>query len=190
MAEGLLRRRLAVAGIDADIRSAGVSGLSGVSGVAVSAAAVEVLAERGIDLVGHVSRTVAADDIAAADLVVGMERRHVREAVLLVPDARAWSFTLRDLVRRAEVAAPRPPGESIRSWAAGLAAGRTNADLLGLGDDGVADPIGRPKDDYERTATELDGLIARLVARLFPVLAAESVALATDSGAKTVGGWR
>lgn len=165
MAEGLVAHRLRQAGIDADVRSAGV--LSG--GMAASPEAVEVLAARGIDLAGHVSRTMAAEEILAADLVIGMERRHVQEAVVLAPPAEAWSFTLRDLVRRAEAAAPRGPGETIREWAARLAAGRDRSELLGVGDDGIADPIGRPKVHYERTAAELDDLLGRLIARAFAV---------------------
>ena len=184
MAEGLLRHRLDDAGAAVEVRSAGI--LPG--GVAASAPGVEVLAGRGIDLSAHVSRTMASDEIAAADLVIGMERRHVQDAIVRVPAAEAWSFTLRDLVRRAEAASPRAGGERLRTWAARLAAGRPRAALLGVGDDGVADPIGQPRAAYERTAAELDDLLARLVARAWPptdVFAVESVAPATDRTAKT-----
>jgi protein-tyrosine phosphatase len=181
MAEGLLRHRLDPA--DVEVRSAGI--LPG--GVAASAPGVEVLAARGIDLSAHLSRTMASDEIAAADLVVGMERRHVQEAVVRVPGAEAWSFTLRDLVARAEAADPRRQGESLRAWAGRLAAGRPRSALLGVGDDAVADPIGQPRAAYERTALELDDLLARLAARAWPrsVLAPGSAAGATDPGART-----
>ena len=163
MAEGLLRHRLEAAGIDADVRSAGI--LPG--GVAASAPAVDVLRSRGIDLARHVSRTMAVEEIASADLVLGMERRHVQEAVVLVPEAEPWSFTLRDLVRRAEVSPPRAPTESLREWAARVGSGRSRADLLGVGDDTIEDPIGRTRAHYERTAAELDDLLGRLVDRAF-----------------------
>ena len=160
MAEGLLRHRL---GDAVQVRSAGI--LPG--GVAASAPGVEVLAARGIDLAAHVRRTMDNRELAEADLVIGMERRHVQEAIVRVPAAEAWSFTLRDLVRRAEAASPRRPGERLRAWAARLAAGRGRADLLGVGDDAVDDPIGLPRAAYERTAAELDDLLGRLVDRAF-----------------------
>lgn len=167
MAAGLL-----AALADAEVASAGL--LPG--GAPATEHARAVLADRGVDLAGHVSRTIAADAVAAADLVVGMERRHVQEAVVLVPAAEAWSFTLRDLVARAEAAEPRGGHEPVRDWARRLAAGRPRSALLGTGDDAVADPIGRPRKDYERTAAELEDLVRRLVdrARLRP--AARSVA--------------
>jgi protein-tyrosine phosphatase len=163
MAEGLLRRRLEDAGIDAEVASAGI--MQG--GVAASGPAVDVLAARGIDLGGHVSRTMAADEIDAADLVIGMERRHVQEAIVLAPAAERYAFTLIDLARRAAGAEPRAAGETVRQWAARLAAGRSRSDLLGVGDDSVADPIGRSKSHYERTAAELDDLLATIVDRAF-----------------------
>ena len=163
MAEGLLRRRLEDAGVDADVASAGI--LPG--GVPASGPAVEVLAARGIDLGAHVSRTMAADEIAAADLVIGMERRHVQEAIVLAPEAEHYAFTLIDLATRAEQATPRAPGETLRHWATRLAAGRRRTDLLGVGDDSVVDPMGRSKSHYERTATELDELLTTIVDRAF-----------------------
>jgi protein-tyrosine phosphatase len=168
MAEGLLRHHLDAGGVDAEVASAGIMD----GGVAASGPAVDVLAARGIDLAAHRSRRMAAEEIAAADLVLGMERRHVQEAVVLVPDAEARSFTLKDLVRRAELDAPRRDGEALRAWAARLAATRDRAELLGIGDDAVEDPIGRSKSHYERTAAELDELLRRLVARAFPASAA------------------
>lgn len=163
MAEGLLRRRLDDAGVDAEVASAGI--LPG--GVEASGPAVDVLAARGIDLAAHVSRRMAREEVAAADVVVGMERRHVQEAIVLAPQAEAWSFTLIDLARRAAEADPRAPGETLRHWAGRLAAGRPRTDLLGVGDDSVADPMGRSRSHYERTAAELDELLGTIVERAF-----------------------
>jgi protein-tyrosine-phosphatase len=139
-----------------------------------------VLRARGISLEGHVSRTMVADEIADADLVLGMERRHVQEAIVHVPEAEAWSFTLRDLVRRAEVAPARAEGESVREWAARLSSGRNRSDLLGVGDDTVEDPIGRSRQHYERTAAELDDLLGRLVDRAFVTSATQAQAAVNE----------
>lgn len=171
MAEGLLRHRLAERGIDATVDSAGL--LPG--GAPATPFALEALADRGIDLTAHRSRTLAEPevDLAAADLVVTMERRHLQEAVLLVPEVRSRTFTLVDLVRRAEAAAPRRPDQDLRAWADHLASGRMHSELLGVGDDSVADPIGEPRASYEATAALLDDLVTRLLDRAWPDTAAE-----------------
>lgn len=164
MAAALLARRLADRGVPAEVVSAGL--LAG--GAAASRRALQAMADRGLDLSGHRARRVDPGDVAAADLVIGMERRHVREATAEVPEALAWSFTLRDLVARAEAAEPRRADESLRDWAARLAADRGAPDLLGEGEDSIADPIGGSAATFERTADELDDLLARLVDRAFP----------------------
>lgn len=147
MAAGLLRRMA-----DADVESAGL--LAG--GMPATDHARAVVG--GLD--DHVSRTVTADLVRGADLVLGMERRHVLEAVVLVPEAVAWSFTVKDLARRAE---PRRAAESLRAWAARIAADRPRPELLGSGDDEISDPIGQPRRAYERTASELRELLSAIV---------------------------
>lgn len=171
MAEGILRHLLGSHGIAATVDSGGL--LPG--GSPATPHAVDVVAERGIDLTGHVSRTLADVDLAGADLVITMERRHLQEAILLEPSVRARSFTLPELVRRAEAVPPRPAGVDLREWAAQLSAGRANADLLGSGD-GVEDPIGRSRARYLDTAALLDALLRRFVARAWPAEASAGAA--------------
>lgn len=171
MAEGILRHLLADHGVAASVDSGGL--LPG--GAPATADAVSVTAERGIDIAGHRSRALAEVDLAGADLVVAMERRHLQEAILLEPSVRPRTFTLPELVRRAEEAAPRQPEETLREWAARLAAPRTTADLLGT-DDGVADPIGRSRARYVETAELLDALLRRVVARAWPAGSAAGAA--------------
>ena len=82
-----------------------------------------------------------------------MERRHVREVVVL--DQRAWSraFTLKELVRRASEVGPRASEESLAEWLQRVNAGRRPADLLGQSrDDDVADPTTDPLADYDAMA--------------------------------------
>ena len=111
-----------------------------------------------------------------------MTREHVREAVVLVPDAFERTFTLRDLVRRAEAADPPPDGvdqdpEAFQAWLGALGAGRRAVDLMGdSSDDDVTDPMGRSRRFYERTAAELEDLVDRFVAIACPTPAqADSV---------------
>lgn len=162
MAEALLRARLAERGIDGvRVRSAGL--LPG------GAPATDHARSTVPGLDGHVSRTLDADLVADADLVIAMARPHLREAAVLAPGAFDKTFALRDLVRRAEAAGPRAPGEPLAAWVARVAAGRRPADYLADDPaDDVADPIGEPLAQYRRTARELDDLLARFVSLAWP----------------------
>jgi ribose 5-phosphate isomerase B len=127
-----------------------------------------VIAGRGLDLGRHRSRQLAAEQIARADLIIGMARRHVREVVLLDRSAENRTFTLKELVRRAD-GRPRRPDEPVDAWLAGLAADRQHDDLLGDSDvDDVSDPIGGPPEVYAECADELDALLARLTELVWP----------------------
>jgi protein-tyrosine phosphatase len=102
--------------------------------------------------------------VTGADLVLGMARQHVREVVLLDPAAWPYSFTLKELVRRGELAGPWARGQSLDEWLAKVAADRTHSEMLGASAaDDVADPIGGPRSRFEATAAELSELMAALV---------------------------
>ena len=165
MAEALLRHRLEERGIDAHVHSAGLLD----DGEPASRHGVDLLAARGIDLSAHRSRRMATDMLRDADLVIGMARRHVREAVVLAPETWFKTFTLKELVRRGDDRGPRAPGQPLAEWLEKLHAGRTRADLLGDSRaDDVFDPIGSPRSAYEEVAAELDALLARAVDLTFP----------------------
>lgn len=173
MGEVLLRDRLARAGVEAHVHSAGLIS----EGVPASAHGVKVMAKRGLDLKAHRSRPMTAPAVAEADLVIAMAREHVREAVVLEPDAFARTFTLRELARRATGVGPRRVGpdgalEPLATWLARVGAGRRPAGLLGTSaDDDVADPIGLSKRAYERTAQEIESLVDTVVGHAFPASA-------------------
>jgi protein-tyrosine phosphatase len=159
MAEALFARRLREAGITSNVHSAGLL----YDGEAPPPDGIEAMAALGIDTSAHRSRKMNAEMLRDADLVVGMAKEHVREAVLLVPAAWRKTFTLKELVRRGEETGARAPGQSLHDWVSSLHEGRTRADMLGASaDDDVADPIGRKRSFYEQTAAELDDLTARL----------------------------
>jgi protein-tyrosine-phosphatase len=75
MATGFLQRRLAEKGLDTrhQVISAGVWA---VDDRPASEHAVAVMAERGIDISGHIAHTVNADDVSEADLILVMSREH------------------------------------------------------------------------------------------------------------------
>jgi protein-tyrosine phosphatase len=160
MTAALLQSRLAAAGIRASVRSAGLRG----GGLPPSPEAVAAMAARGLDVSGHRSRALAADDLAATDLILAMAREHLRHAVVLLPPAWPRAFTLRELVRRGELAGARQPGEDMAGWLGRAHAGRQRSALLGdcAGDD-IADPAGGPLQLCTATADLLDDLLARLI---------------------------
>jgi len=159
MAEGLLRQKLADAGVDARVHSAGLYE----DGRPASDDGIAVMADRGIDTSQHCSRRMTAEMLSGADLIIGMAREHVREAVLTAPDIWTRTYTLKELVRRGNDVGPRAAGQSLDEWLPKVHAGRTRNELLGSSEaDDVADPIGQPRAVYERTADELDRLTTRL----------------------------
>jgi protein-tyrosine phosphatase len=160
MAEALLRDRLARRGAAANVYSAGLLD----AGRPASAHGIDVLRQRGLDLTGHRSRTFTAEALDRADLVVGMARLHVREAVAAAPGAWRKTFTLKELVRRGEDIGPRAHGQPLEEWLLKAHAGRIPADLLGESDDDdIFDPIGSTRQVYEATANEIEDLVDRLV---------------------------
>lgn len=167
MAEALLRHHLSAAGVDVRVSSAGLM----VGGRPATAHGQAAMADRGLDLSRHESRQLDRELIAGADLVIGMAREHIREVAVLDADALKRSFTLKELVRASTAVGPRRAGEPVDAWLQRVGAGRRREALLGAGHDDaydVEDPVGRGRADYEETATELDGLIERLVALAWP----------------------
>jgi protein-tyrosine phosphatase len=164
MAEAILLGLLERRHIDVEVVSAGIL----VGGQPMDADALATVARDGPDMNVHRSQSVDTESIEAADLVLCMERHHVREIVVRAPNAWGYTFTLKELVRRGEAVGPRPPGISIETWLAEAAEGRTRRDLLGASDaDDIADPIGRPLAVMEATADLLRDLCERLADLLF-----------------------
>jgi protein-tyrosine phosphatase len=162
-AEALLRHRTEALGVDVRVTSAGLLD----DGNRAATHSVDLMAEQGLDLSGHRSRRLTADAIRSSDLILGMAREHVREAVVMVPGAFPKSFTLKELVRRGESLGPRGD-EDLASYLARAHAGRTSRDLLGnSATDDVADPIGLPRGAYEHMVGELQHLLDRLVRLLW-----------------------
>lgn len=162
MAEVMLRSALGDAPVD--VESAGLR----TEGLPSPQHAIDAMAARGLDLAGHRSRLVTVELVSSADLVLGMEPRHVRETVVLADESWPRTFTLRELVRRAEAAGQRDEEQRLSSYLPALGAGRSRLDLLDDDTDALRDPYGGSAADYERTARSLDELLGHLVALLWP----------------------
>lgn len=172
MAEVLLRHHLELAGVRATVSSAGLYE----GGAPATDHGVAAMAERGLDLRGHVSRQVDPLLLVDADLVIAMAREHVREAAVLHPGALAKTFTLKELVHGAEIVGLRAPDEALASWLDRLGATRSREALLSAGYDDqldVEDPVGRGMGDYRDTAGLLDRLLGRVVRVAFPAATQE-----------------
>jgi protein-tyrosine-phosphatase len=160
MAEALLRARLDDLGVDAVVASVGRL----YDGERASGGARAAMAARGLDLGGHRSRRASLDDLRRADLVLTMERDHVRRLVVADPSSWPRTFALRELVRRAERIGARRPDEPLADWLARAHEGRSTIALIDpCPEDDVDDPIGGPTAGYLRTAELLDDLLDRLV---------------------------
>lgn len=160
MAEVLLARALP----DAEVTSAGTSYEGGVGAARGS---LRAMAARGLALDTHRSRRLGREMLDEADLVIGMAREHVREAVVSNPGSFSKTFTIKELVRRGESVGPRRPDQSVEDWLAEVHEGRRTGDLLGEDPrDDVGDPMGGPDEDFEETAVEIEALVSRLVALL------------------------
>ncbi len=165
MAAALLARQTQGLAEPVEVSSAGV--LDG--GRPVPAEVLEVMAPFGIDLSAHRSQTLTADLLQGCDLVIGMGRRHIQEAILLDPPCWPQAFTLKELIRRSEAIGPRRSDQGIRSWIEAAQGDRTRTSLAHRSAaDEVVDPYGRSLDRYRATAAELDQLTAQLARLLWP----------------------
>jgi protein-tyrosine phosphatase len=165
IAEALFKTAVAQRNLPVDVSSAGFMEAGQESPPEVGA----VLSQRGVTFPRHVSRKVSMSELARADLIIGMERSNVREAVVLDPAIWPRTFTLKELARRGTIAPTRVPGQSLDAWLARLGAGRSRAELQGASSiDDVADPYGNTILAYQATLTELDGLIRQVVELIWP----------------------
>jgi protein-tyrosine phosphatase len=155
--EVVLASALASADVEAEVRSVGV--MSG--GIPAVEDAVAVVGERGLDLTSHSSSQVDGSVLEWADLVLTMERSHVRQLATVDPNALGKAFTWREFVRRGESSPPNG-SQSVSDWVRLLALGRDPKSLLRPStSDDIADPIGKPRKAFVAVADELTELSER-----------------------------
>jgi protein-tyrosine phosphatase len=162
MAAAFAQHHLDANGVDAQVTSAGIRG----GGVLVDPDAVEVMAERELDISANTPRlldrvTVAED---GADLIVVMTRAHLQEVVAVAgPGVFGRSFTAKELARRTyrvmfERGVDQP---TLAAWRDAVGDGRLAKNLMGDDPaDDIADPYGKSLAEHRRTADELDALMA------------------------------
>jgi protein-tyrosine phosphatase len=164
MAMGLLAHHLSLRGMDSRVHSAGTLGWGGPA----TQHAVETLAARGLDLTEHLSRRVSGEDVAEADLILGMTRDHVNGVMIHDRTARERAFVMGEIVRLGRKVGPRRPEQSVREWCSLLAALRPPNRPPGIGADEIADPVGEGLDVYRATADQLDAMCREVAELLLP----------------------
>ena len=131
MAEAFARRRFDERGLDIGVSSCGLLE----SDREVPGEIGTLMEARGLDVWGHRSRTMTAEMLMSASLILGMERLHVREAATLAPQVFDRTFTLPELVRRIEEFDATPDADAdvsseahVEAPGGSAAAPATNAD--------------------------------------------------------------
>ncbi|MGB3409609.1 MAG: hypothetical protein WBA45_00320 [Microthrixaceae bacterium] len=165
MAEAIATAQLRELGVTTLVRSCGV--LEG--GYEAASGAVRAMKGRGLDISEHVSATLGADTVAAAHLVLAMERRHLTEIAGLDLDALGRAFTLKELAELATQVGYRRPGLSIESWIEQANRFREPSTVLSFdtGSD-LKDPMGGPQRAFNRSADEITTLLDVVWSHLFP----------------------
>ena len=181
LAEQLLRKSLAAAGVNAVVTSAGTHAMTG-SAMTPEAAALSV--EYGAASTQHVARQLTEQLIADADLVLTATRDHRRDVVTLLPKATRYTFTLNQFARLVapanalnslvETAIPTPqpasgsqPSRDFPAYIASVAATRglhPSPTLPSLDD--VDDPYRQSAAVYARAAAAINGSVTTITAAL------------------------
>lgn len=160
---GLLAHHGRAAGVPLDVSSAGFASAD----EPALERAVRLLADRGVDAGGHRSRRLDAADVRTADLLVTAERAHVVSVAGRWPEAYPRTFTLPELVQRAEDAGARA-GRPLDAWVLAVNDGRPSAfEYLDRSDvPEIDDPTGGRPAEWARAFAEIDALTARLAGAL------------------------
>lgn len=179
MAEALLRSRLAERAPELVVGSAGLL----FDDRPADPKAVKALARQGLDLRDHRARTISLELLAPTSLILGMERRHVREVAALDRTLFARSFTLPELVVLGGVVGPRSPEQDLRAWAEAIGARRNPADYAY--DDRlteVPDPYGGSSRAFRECADTLTARIDALIELAWPTPRGDDVAPVAPGG--------
>lgn len=169
MAAALFTEQIERVSDPVEVSSAGIGATEGLAGRGVPDEVVEVMAPYGIHLEAHRSRALTQPLVERADLIIGMSRRHVQEAILMDPPSWPKSFMLKELVRRGEELGPRRSDQGFRSWIDLVHGDRTRQSLAHRSrTDDIDDPYGQSLARYRDTAAALAELTSRLAQLLWP----------------------
>jgi len=132
-----LQAHLAARRLHAHLVSAGFND----TGLPATPEVAAALAANGLDVSAHRSRRVTGPMAEGADLIVTAERIHVMRVCEDDHGLFARTFTLPELVNRAEAVGPRRQAP-LEEWLAALNEGRSQATFLTSPVGQIADPTG------------------------------------------------
>nr|WP_276584303.1 low molecular weight phosphatase family protein [Brevibacterium permense] len=141
------------------------AGTVGVSGAPVTNEVRSLAAEWGFDLSGFRARRLERSDIIDADLIIGMERWHRSQAVILEPGALRRSFTLREFARIIRPFSTVDGLTSRRRWTQLVAQAQRSRMPHADGPDG--DDVVDPHDDWSRLS---ETMIDQMVPDVFDIV--------------------
>jgi protein-tyrosine-phosphatase len=136
-------------------------------GIPADPSAVEVAAELGRDLSGHLSMAASAAMIRSTDLVLCMTAVHVRNVIQLESEALLKTCQLRSFVRLANEIGPRHTYESVADWSQRVITARQTEELFSDTDD-ITDPIGESITVFREVSTLIDRLAFQAVSLAYP----------------------
>ena len=139
------------AGVPVTSSSAGVGALNGQP---IHPHASAVLVENGYDASGFESRYLRPPMLTEADLVLCMSREHRAAAQQMAPARWKRVFTLTEFAALCDLGA-------LPEIIAGRGRLDPNSDLLD-----IVDPMGRPREDFDRVFAEVEPKVEALVAWL------------------------
>ena len=178
MAEAFLRRAL-VERFGRQAPTVSSAGTIAVPDGGATSEAITVAAEHGLDISGHAARLLERALLREdADLILGMAADHVERILEVNPDARARTFTLKELVRILEDLPAPAPGTGPSSLVDRVVTAddrRRREPSPHVDERDVVDPIGHPLDTYRAVAWELSALCDRLVYGLFGLQEKEAI---------------
>jgi protein-tyrosine-phosphatase len=123
--------------------------------------AVQLLAERDIDVSGYLSHYLSKQGVIGADLIVTAERRHVVTIAGRWPEVYDRTFTLPEVVELGERVGPRG-ARTHRQWLDAVHAERPGPlEYLDHAVGEIADPTGKSTDRWSTCFTQIDDLSER-----------------------------
>ncbi|UCZ89317.1 MULTISPECIES: low molecular weight phosphotyrosine protein phosphatase [unclassified Gordonia (in: high G+C Gram-positive bacteria)] len=146
--ERVLTGLAGLAGVPVTSSSAGVGALNGQP---IHPHASAVLVENGYDASGFESRYLRPPMLTEADLVLCMSREHRAAAQQMAPARWKRVFTLTEFAALCDLGA-------LPEIIAGRGRLDPNSDLLD-----IVDPMGRPREDFDRVFAEVEPKVEALV---------------------------
>jgi protein-tyrosine-phosphatase len=153
--------------------------------------AMEAAAAHGLDIAGHRARTLYADDLGTADLVIGFESRHTAAAVVDAGARRDRTFSLPELVDLLDEPNRQgfvDPLERARHVIA--AADSRRGEHAGARAAELADPLGQDRNFYRTTVERIRELSERLAEGLFGQETLRPLSVPTNAPARSERGLR